>query len=82
MEVTASNGCKFHVVGWIDISYNVFNNNVSVNGYDVTATGTKKCGTFHFQGLLHPTDGNDADTEVPEELLKKIVTEVIDVNIN
>ncbi len=50
--VTATNGCKFSVNGWVDVGCCP-----SINHYNVTMSGP--CGTFTFSGLMvDPTNGN------------------------
>lgn len=44
--ITADNGCRFHVTGWVE--YGLFPPRVS--DYDITLDGP--CGRFRFQGLV------------------------------
>lgn len=51
--ITADNGCRFHVTGWVEFS--VSWSGVRVSDYDVTMDGP--CGRFRFEGLVS-SDGN------------------------
>lgn len=42
--ITDSNGCKFHLTGWIDVGWG------GVSGCDIHMDGD--CGNYHFQGLI------------------------------
>ena len=59
--VTATNGCKFHVTGWVDVGISW--NGIHVNHYDIdmdgqgNATNGDPCGDYHFNGMVAP-DGN------------------------
>jgi hypothetical protein len=76
MVVTASNGCKFHVVGWVDLGVTVTWNgpNITINSYDIEVTSP--CGDFNFQGMIRPSNGND-DFDVSEEKLKELVLDIV-----
>lgn len=75
--VTASNGCKFHVTGYVDVSFGW--GGVSVDGYDITATGP--CGDYHFEGLVAPPSGNNPNGEITPSQVKEIVTNIVNENI-
>lgn len=59
--LTASNGCKFHVTGWVDVGIGW--NGVTVNHYDINmdgqgnATNGDPCGDYHFNGMVAPGAG-------------------------
>lgn len=48
--ITADNGCKFHVTGWVEVGLSW--GGVQVNDYDITLDGP--CGHFHFEGMVGP----------------------------
>lgn len=77
MEITASNGCVFHVTGWVDVSFGF--GGVSIDGYNIAANGP--CGNFHFQGLVAPPAGNNPDGEISPSQVKEIVTDIVNENI-
>jgi len=43
--ITASNGCRFHVTGWVNVSLGL-----TINHYNVDMEGP--CGRFQFEGLV------------------------------
>lgn len=62
-HVTSSDGCEWHITGWVDVSLEWGWPPISIDGYDVTMSGP--CGTHHFQGLAIPPDepGDDPTVE-------------------
>ncbi|MCC5946057.1 MAG: hypothetical protein JJT94_14100 [Bernardetiaceae bacterium] len=76
-RITASNGCEFHVTGWIDVSVGF--SGISVDKYDIKATGP--CGEFHFTSSAAPPDGNSQEVEISPLQVTEIVTDIVNENI-
>lgn len=51
--VTADNGCKFHVTGWVDVGISFIG--ITVDHYDITMDGD--CGHYHFTGMVTQNGG-------------------------
>ena len=80
--VTAQNGCKFHIVGTINVgaSFSLTGGfDLVLNGYNIQVS-SEDCGSFHFQGMIAPNDNND-DIQVSEERLRSIVTDLVNSKI-
>jgi hypothetical protein len=75
MTITASNGCEFQVSGWVDVSIS-WGLEVTVNGYDVTASGP--CGTFTFTQEIERQAPDNPEIDIRQEEIEGFITGLID----
>jgi len=78
MTITASNGCEFHVTGWVDLSI-TWDLKVDVNGYDITASGP--CGDYNFSQEVDRQAPDNPEIDIRQEQVKGIVTALLDERI-
>ncbi len=61
-NVTSSDGCEWHITGWVDVSLEWGWPPISIDHYDVTLSGP--CGTHHFVGMAMPPENPGDDPTV------------------
>lgn len=66
--ITDTEGCRFHVTGWIDVGWG------GVNGYDVTMSGP--CGNHHF--VSGKKENSCENCGMSQEEIEKFVLGLLD----